>query len=270
MPLLRARVASMSEQMIGCAECALNAGCTRPWKNRIGLTECDGYRLEEFGRKNDLGKLRWDLVQPLILQEYVKVLTEGAKKYAPNNWRKVEDARNRYFAALLRHIWAWWLGERDDPEWGLHHLAHAMCCVTFLAEPELEAEASVRVFGCDGGRLDDRGTIGDWARDFFADFCAASPETREPPEGWEFHPVRGFFWSKRYAADVRPMPAANGWLASPWVSEGTVFFGNVRDAMEYCERLAPKEDMVESDHGHHTSNGGVRGTDSSGSEGSGG
>lgn len=93
---------------------------------------------KEPGRKFDIGKLRWDLVQPLILQEYVKVLTFGAKKYAPNNWRKVEDARNRYFSALLRHIWAWWLGERNDPESRLHHFGHAMCCIAFLAEPELE------------------------------------------------------------------------------------------------------------------------------------
>lgn len=92
------------------------------------------------GHKNDASKARWDLVQPLILEEYVKVLTQGAEKYAPNNWRRVEDQRSRYFAALLRHIWAWWKGERSDPEWGLHHLAHAMCCLAFLAEPELEGE----------------------------------------------------------------------------------------------------------------------------------
>lgn len=97
---------------------------------------------KELGRKHDLGKLRWDLVQPLILQEYVKVLTFGARKYAPNNWRLVADHKNRYFAALLRHLWAWmFLGERDDPESGLHHLGHAMCCLTFLAEPELEKSA---------------------------------------------------------------------------------------------------------------------------------
>jgi len=92
------------------------------------------------GRKYDGGKDRWDLIQPLILREYVKVLTFGAQKYAPGNWRHVQDARNRYFAALLRHVWAWWQGELRDPETGLHHLAHALCCLAFLAEPELEEE----------------------------------------------------------------------------------------------------------------------------------
>jgi len=90
------------------------------------------------GRKDDTGKLRWELIQPRIVQEYVRVLTKGAEKYEPENWRKVPDQRKRYFAALLRHIWAWWMGERNDPEWGIHHLAHAMCCLAFLAEPELE------------------------------------------------------------------------------------------------------------------------------------
>jgi len=36
----------------------------------------------------------------------------------------------------MRHIVAWWLGERDDPESGFHHLAHAMCCLIFLVEGE--------------------------------------------------------------------------------------------------------------------------------------
>jgi len=93
---------------------------------------------EKVGLKYDQGKLRWDLVQPLAVQEYVKVLTFGASKYKPHSWRLVEDHRNRYFAALLRHVWAWWLGERTDPESGLHHLSHAMCCLAFLMEPELE------------------------------------------------------------------------------------------------------------------------------------
>lgn len=91
------------------------------------------------GRKFDGDKTRWDLVQPLAMQEYAQVMTYGARKYEPDNWRKVPDAKKRYFAALLRHVWSWWLGETHDPESGYHHLAHAMCCVAFLLEPELES-----------------------------------------------------------------------------------------------------------------------------------
>jgi len=93
---------------------------------------------EETGRKFDSDKFRWDLIQPLATQEYVSVLTYGAKKYDDHNWRKVPQRYQRYFAAALRHIWAWWLGERFDPESKLHHLAHAICCLMFLLEPELE------------------------------------------------------------------------------------------------------------------------------------
>jgi len=92
------------------------------------------------GRKYDSDKTRWDLVQPLALQEYAQVMTYGAHKYEPDNWRKVPDAKKRYFSALLRHVWAWWLGEKIDHESGRHHLGHAMCCLTFLLEPELEEE----------------------------------------------------------------------------------------------------------------------------------
>lgn len=90
------------------------------------------------GLKYDSGKERWDLAQPLSLKEYVKVLTHGAEKYAPYNWRKVEPRKSRYIAALFRHVVAYILGETMDPSTGYHHLAHAMCCLTFVMEPELE------------------------------------------------------------------------------------------------------------------------------------
>lgn len=92
------------------------------------------------GRKDDQGKDRWDLVQPLSLNQYVKVLTHGAKKYGADNWKILDNPTHRYFAALLRHLWAWWMGQRHDSETGLHHLAHALCCICFLMEPELEEQ----------------------------------------------------------------------------------------------------------------------------------
>ena len=64
----------------------------------------------------------------------VDVLGFGARKYAPDNWRTVPDARGRYFDAALRHLIAWQQGEQIDPESGLPHLAHAACCVLFLLE----------------------------------------------------------------------------------------------------------------------------------------
>jgi hypothetical protein len=90
--------------------------------------------IEKKGRKFDGGKLEYGLLPPLALEETVKVLTFGAQKYERDNWQKVPDANRRYFDALQRHVWAWKQGEQIDPESGIHHLAHAMCCLMFLYE----------------------------------------------------------------------------------------------------------------------------------------
>jgi len=91
-------------------------------------------QVQEPGRKFDGGKLEYGLLPPFALDEVVKVLTFGAQKYERDNWQKVPDSKRRYFDALQRHIWAWKRGEQDDPESGIHHLAHAMCCLMFLYE----------------------------------------------------------------------------------------------------------------------------------------
>lgn len=82
------------------------------------------------GMKYDTGKLRWDLVPPEF-EEVVKVLTYGATKYDDRNW-ELGINYGRLIAAAQRHIWAWVRGERDDPETGIHHLAHAACDIMFL------------------------------------------------------------------------------------------------------------------------------------------
>lgn len=53
-----------------------------------------------------------------------------------DNWRKIEPVR--YVDAAGRHINAHRSGEPMDAESGLHHLAHAICCLMFQLEKELE------------------------------------------------------------------------------------------------------------------------------------
>lgn len=99
------------------------------------------------GRKDDAEKPRWDLVPYKAMGKVVDVLTAGAKKYAPENWRLVPDARPRYFAAGMRHFTDWWLGKKldDGPGGtGLPSLACVMCCVLFLLELELADEEKAR------------------------------------------------------------------------------------------------------------------------------
>ncbi len=91
-------------------------------------------KLEE-GRKDDQGKLPYDLIAPEVLESLAKVLAFGAKKYAPRNWENGMDW-SRVFSALQRHMWAWWKGESTDPETGFSHLAHAACCIMFLVAYE--------------------------------------------------------------------------------------------------------------------------------------
>lgn len=86
----------------------------------------------EAGRKFDLGKWRFSLLPLTPILEVINVLEFGAKKYEVDNWKKVPEARERYFDASMRHIISWYQGERNDPETGYNHLAHAVCCLLFL------------------------------------------------------------------------------------------------------------------------------------------
>jgi len=92
---------------------------------------CD---ISDVGVKYDSEKPDYSLLPPNALEETVKVLTFGAKKYSPGNWKKLDSAWNRYFAAAQRHMWALQKGEEIDPESGYHHAAHAACCLFFMLE----------------------------------------------------------------------------------------------------------------------------------------
>lgn len=90
------------------------------------------------GVKYDTDKPMMDLIPPLMEMEVARVLTAGAQKYGPNNWRHVPDLRRRYIAAAKRHINALSQGITRDDETALHHAAHAVCCLMFPGEAELE------------------------------------------------------------------------------------------------------------------------------------
>lgn len=83
-------------------------------------------------------KTRFDLVPFGAIAEIADVLAYGAAKYEANNWARGTEW-GRYFAALCRHIFAWWRGEDRDPETGYSHLAHAGCCLVFLMEYQRNA-----------------------------------------------------------------------------------------------------------------------------------
>lgn len=76
--------------------------------------------------KNDRkdNKPMWELLPLTVLEEVVKVYTFGAKKYGANRWQNLPDAKERYKAAMLRHLVELDKGNMTDRESGLHHAAH--------------------------------------------------------------------------------------------------------------------------------------------------
>jgi NTP pyrophosphatase (non-canonical NTP hydrolase) len=90
------------------------------------------------GSKFDADKLQYHLVPTIPFEEVVKVLTFGAIKYDEDNWKLVQNGNSRYYSAAMRHLEAWRKGEGWDPETGVSHLAHAVCCLLFIRGIELE------------------------------------------------------------------------------------------------------------------------------------
>ena len=84
------------------------------------------------GVKYDNDKPRWGLVPFKQFEQVVDVLTFGSKKYADDNWKKVPDAEERYFDAMLRHITEYRYGDKLDSETKKSHLSHAICCALFI------------------------------------------------------------------------------------------------------------------------------------------
>ena len=100
------------------------------------------YTPSDSAKDTDTGALKFDsdklplhLLSTEALNQTAAVLKFGALKYAEHNWRK-GFAWSRPISAALRHITAFNAGEDCDPESGLSHLAHAMCCIMFLLEFE--------------------------------------------------------------------------------------------------------------------------------------
>lgn len=87
--------------------------------------------MSEAGRKDDKGKLRYSLIPPDALAWIARVLTDGAAKYGPHNWRRVRGKRERYTDALIRHLEAFRAGKWLD-ESGAPHLAHVATNAIFL------------------------------------------------------------------------------------------------------------------------------------------
>lgn len=89
--------------------------------------------MEDKGLRYNEGKTRYDLVPAFAQEQYAKVLTKGAVKYAERNW-ELGMRWSKVTQSLERHLAAFKKGEDYDPETGLLHTAHIMCNAAFLTE----------------------------------------------------------------------------------------------------------------------------------------
>lgn len=87
-----------------------------------------------IGRKDDSEKPRFTLLPHRAIFEVVRVLEHGARRYGPDNWRKLEGFEVRYLDALYRHLHAHLTGQVVDPDSGISHLAHVATNALFLLE----------------------------------------------------------------------------------------------------------------------------------------
>lgn len=87
--------------------------------------------MKQIAARHNAGKLEWCLMPFEALEEIVKVLMFGARKYAPDNWKKGNQWTDTY-NSLMRHLALWRNGEDRDAETGLLHLGHIGCNVVFL------------------------------------------------------------------------------------------------------------------------------------------
>jgi Domain of unknown function (DUF5664)/Domain of unknown function (DUF4406) len=82
---------------------------------------------------------RYGLIPAAGLDALARVYGRGAEKYDDYNWRKGYPWHLSY-DALMRHAWAFWNGEDNDPEMGLPHMAavawHALALVHYSAYPQ--------------------------------------------------------------------------------------------------------------------------------------
>jgi len=85
--------------------------------------------------KHDQGKPRLGLIPTEAILAAGRALTYGVDKYADYNYKTGEGLDwNRYYDALLRHLFAWIGGEEKDKESNLSHLDHVMACSSMLAD----------------------------------------------------------------------------------------------------------------------------------------
>ena len=75
-------------------------------------------------------------VPPSAMLHMGRAMVDGKKKYGLMNWREKTVSSSIYIDALWRHMSAWWDGEENAKDSGVHHLGHAMACCALILDAQ--------------------------------------------------------------------------------------------------------------------------------------
>ncbi len=100
------------------------------------LKESTGATVEEIKETIKNTKPRMDLIPPEVLFALGEILSHGDEKHGERDWEENPSTWGKHFAALQRHLWAWWGREPCDPDTGKSHLNNALARISFLTALE--------------------------------------------------------------------------------------------------------------------------------------
>jgi hypothetical protein len=88
--------------------------------------------------KDLLGATKISLTKlpPVAVLHAAHALMNGAARYGPYNWRDKAVRSSIYVDACERHLNAWFDGEENATDSGVHHLGHAIACLAILLDAQ--------------------------------------------------------------------------------------------------------------------------------------
>lgn len=79
-------------------------------------------------------------IPPIALLHCGRGMDDGMVKYGLMNWREHEVSASVYYNAAFRHMAAWYEGEQEASDSGVHHLGHVMACCAILLDAEAQGK----------------------------------------------------------------------------------------------------------------------------------
>ncbi len=93
---------------------------------------------EGVNPKDSLGskKISFTKFPTAGLIQGTRAMMDGARKYGAFNWRDEPVQAHIYVDAAIRHLLAWFSGEENSADAGVHHLGHAMACCAIIIDAQ--------------------------------------------------------------------------------------------------------------------------------------